>query len=387
MRSFALTGIVIGILLSGFHSGLYAQNAPVTTAATITNVLPGQQVVVPVTVNSFDNIGSVTLTMDYDTSKLRFLSYSRNPLLTGFFSVGDNELGNGKRRLILGWFGNGTTLASGNYIVKYTFEYISGEAILAWYDFGGQYCEYTNSNGTILNDSPFSTYYVNGLISPATSLNAKMMLEGPYQNGSMTKQLKNSGLIPLSQPYSGSPWNYNGTEHVSSIPANCTDWVLVELRTTPSSTSKIASRAGFITSSGIITDLNGIGALGFPDISNGNYYVVVRHRNHLPVMSANPVPLGASSMLYDFTSGAEKVYGGSGSFKLIDPASSAWGMVAGDATNEGSIYVDDYSDHWTPSFGLTNSYHAADFNLDGNVLVDDYSDYWLPNFGISFILP
>lgn len=382
-----ITGILVWILYLGFCSGSHAQNAPVTTATTLSNVLPGQQITVPVTVTGFNNIGSITLSLDYDTSKLQYISYTRNPQLSGFFSVGDNNLGNGKRRLILGWFGNGLSLASGSYIVKYNFRYVSGEAQLEWYDAGGQFCEYTNASGTILNDQPSGTYYINGQVIPAVSLHARIFLEGPYQSGSMTKQLNYSSLIPLNQPYSGSPWNYGGTEHVSSIPANCTDWVLVELRTSPDANTKVSTRAGFITNTGLITDLNGIGPLGFPDISSGNYFVVVHHRNHLPVMSANAVPLASSSMLYDFSTGANKVFGGSGSYKLVDPGTSTWGMVAGDATNEGSIFVNDYSDHWMPSFGLTNSYHVADFNMDGNIMIDDYTDFWLPNFGISFILP
>ena len=34
----------------------------------------------------------------------------------------------------------------------------------------------------------------------------------------------------------------------------------------------------------------------------GDYFIVIKHRNHLPVMSANTVSLnGSTSVLYDFT--------------------------------------------------------------------------------------
>jgi hypothetical protein len=49
----------------------------------------------------------------------------------------------------------------------------------------------------------------------------------------------------------------------------------------------------------------------------GNYYIVIKHRNHLAVMSANAVSLnGTSSTLYDFTTGSDKFYGNGGAKQL-----------------------------------------------------------------------
>lgn len=66
-------------------------------------------------------------------------------------------------------------------------------------------------------------------------VNIKVNLQGAYNplTGGMTiAALNNLGYIPLSQPYSGTPWNYTGTESVVSIPnVNIVDWILIELRT------------------------------------------------------------------------------------------------------------------------------------------------------------
>jgi hypothetical protein len=152
------------LLLAVLHAA--AQNAPVTTAATVSNAIANQDVTVPVTVTGFNTIGSLTLSLDYDYSKLHFVSGTQNPSLNGTFNVGDNDLGNGMHRVIAGWYGSGTSLPNGSAVVTYTFTYLSGNPTLVWYDMGPS-CEYTDVNSNILNDIPTSSYYINGLICAA----------------------------------------------------------------------------------------------------------------------------------------------------------------------------------------------------------------------------
>lgn len=158
----------VGCLIVSLNT-MQGQNAPVTCAGTLNNAVPGQSIIVPVTATGFNNIGSVTLTLDYDYQKLHFVSSTKNPLLSGTFSVGDNDLGNGMHRLILGWYGTGTTLPDGASIVNYEFFYVFGNASLQWFDMGPS-CEYTDANSNILNDLPTSAYYINGWICSAVSI-------------------------------------------------------------------------------------------------------------------------------------------------------------------------------------------------------------------------
>ena len=176
-----IKGFILGCLIVAGNY-LFAQNAPVTTAATVANAIPGQNVTVPVTVTNFNTIGSATLTLDYDYSKLHFVSGTQNPLLSGNFNVGDNDLGNGMHRLILGWYGSGTSLPNGTWIVNYIFTYISGTPSLQWYEMGPS-CEYTDANANILNDSPTSSYYINGLVcgslpAPGTITGINLVCQG-----------------------------------------------------------------------------------------------------------------------------------------------------------------------------------------------------------------
>ena len=121
--------------------------------------------------------------------------------------------------------------------------------------------------------------------------------------------------MPTDQPYYAAPWNYSGNEHVGSIPSGVVDWVLVELRSDTTTTT--ATRAAFVKSDGTVVDTDGTSAVAFVSVPAGSYYVVIRHRNHLAVMSAVAVALNSSSSLYDFTTGQGQAY--STNPGVIDP--------------------------------------------------------------------
>ena len=164
MKQKILFSLFIWCFVSVFHHSLKAQNAPVTIIANVGSVISGQTVNVPVTVTNFTNIGSISLSLDYDSSELHFVSATINPLLAGNYSTGDNVMTNKIHRLVTGWYGSGVTLTDGTWIINYAFTYISGTPTLHWFDDGAS-CEYTDDIANSLNDAPFSTYYINGLVT------------------------------------------------------------------------------------------------------------------------------------------------------------------------------------------------------------------------------
>ncbi len=170
-----------------------------------------------------------------------------------------------------------------------------------------------------------------GAVSFGVDLNLKVFLEGSFASGSMTTTLNSSGYLPIHQPYNTAPWNHNGGELVSDLdetPANGTpdfyennpdivDWILVELRTGTDASTKVAQRSGFVKSDGTVVGPDGTSPLRF-GVKERSYYIVVSHRNHLPVMSANPVPFtNAAVTNYDFTTGSDKYYGGTNAAKQL----------------------------------------------------------------------
>ncbi len=104
-----------------------------------------------------------------------------------------------------------------------------------------------------------------------------------------------SSSIPLAQPYSVSPWSYTGSEttDLSFITTNnIVDWVYIELRTGASAgaaTTVVSRRAALVKDTGVIIDTNGSTDIDFGGVLPGDYYIAVFHRNHLPIISSQPI--------------------------------------------------------------------------------------------------
>jgi hypothetical protein len=212
-------------------------------------------------------------------------------------------------------------------------------------------------------------------------------LEGPFNGTDMNTDLQAAGVIPTTQPYNIAPWNYAGTESVTSVPAGVVDWVLVELRdadlpenATPSTKLTGWPKAFFLKSDGQIVDLDGssLPNIGSPTITN-NLFIVVRHRNHIDIMSSAGATLTGNNYTYDFTTGIGQAYGGSAGYKQI--GTSAYGMVAGDGDGDGASSTSDFN-AWTTDFGFSNVYNSQDFDFDASVQLSDYNQ-WTINFGFN----
>jgi hypothetical protein len=221
-------------------------------------------------------------------------------------------------------------------------------------------------------------------VAPATkTLNVRVFLEGPYAgSGTMTTTL-NPDQIPVSQPYNVAPWNYSGTESVVSMPAGVVDWVLVDLRdaATPETALPATSLTGwpkamFAKSDGSIVALDGTSQpnIGNPTVTN-NLYVVIRHRNHIAVMSASGLTLAGSTYSYDFSTLLTQAYGGAAGYKEI--ATGVFGMVSGDADGDGKVFPSDYI-QWSGKYNLTG-YLNSDYDMDSKVFPSDYVK-WSSNY-------
>jgi hypothetical protein len=224
-----------------------------------------------------------------------------------------------------------------------------------------------------------------------TTLDLKVYLEGPFQGASMTTLINQYNYLPLNQPYNGLPWNYPGTESVTSIPnASIVDWLLLELRETDGSagsatiSTRIAQKAVFLKNNGSIVDLDGSSLPEFNLAISQNLFVVIWHRNHLGIISANPVTGSEGIYAYDFTSSIGQVYGGQAAHKEISPGK--WGMVAADGNADGVVDMNDKNDTWMTQAGLSG-YYSGDFNLDTRVNNIDKNDFLIQNTGYGNQVP
>ena len=207
-----------------------------------------------------------------------------------------------------------------------------------------------------------------------------MNLEGPYNGPYMKTNLKAGGYIPISQPYNTSPWGYSGTESSEAF-TGVVDWILVELRDATDAASAtggtmIERQAAFLLGSGNCV-------IEFSSSYSNNLYVVIWHRNHLPVLTNNPVLITDGVHNYDFTTGTGQAYGTDAQKNLGD---GIYGMYAGDADASGTINSVDKTINWSNTAG-ESGYLQSDLDLDGQADNPDKNDIWLINQGNSSQLP
>ncbi len=223
------------------------------------------------------------------------------------------------------------------------------------------------------------------VISTGFNVNLHAFLEGPFNGLEMIPSL--NLILPLNQPYNISPWNYDGAESVDMIPnSNVVDWVLVELRETAGNASTatpstvIARQAGFILNNGTIVKTDGISPMRIDVTITENAYAVVWHRNHLGILSANPLTMENGEYSYNFTSGMGQVFGEINGHKEIAPG--IWGMMAGDGFTNEEVNNSDKNEIWEAQNG-DFGYLSGDFNMDGQVNEFDKSESWGQNAGRS----
>ena len=262
----------------------------------------------------------------------------------------------------------------------------SGETVsgLIWREgYSSSYDEYAvsdlGSNSYFLDDyvvNSDTTYYfvladeesdlIQGLILSMTA-----WLQGPYSSGAMTNALRTSELIPAAANdnavYGGTTWNYDGPESVATpadLPGNAVDWVLIELRDAPTAADATASTTEKTVAGLILTDGSIVGTNGNPISIKGldiqdNLYVVLRHRNHLDVMSAGNLTTNAQGEFeWDFTE-SNSAYG---SNSLADLGNGEYGLIAGDVNADGFV-----------SYVGTNNDKVAIYNaINGNQSISNF---------------
>ena len=152
------------------------------------------------------------------------------------------------------------------------------------------------------------------------TMNIKVMLEGAYDSEirAMSTALNDGGYLPgqkpttffgaktsSGNPYYQAPWFYVGEEGKEGgsgssyvYHPNVVDWVLVSLRKTQARDSEVCKIAGLLHRDGIIEFRRPMAMMMDPE---AEFYIVVEHRNHLPVMSTTPIPVVGGEMHYDFT--------------------------------------------------------------------------------------
>ena len=291
-------------------------------------------------------------------------------------------------------------VSGGNMLTIYNNQDLTVEnAVFMSYSWVEDYNVYKNStsgNVTFINamgnfageSYEFDPYNLVHWGDPQITLNLTVFLEGPYNGTNMNTGLNDLSILPLTQPYNTAPWNYGGTESVPSIPdVNIVDWLLVELRDAPNAASAtsatiVEQQASFLLNDGSLVGLDGSSILSFNHSIIQSLFVVIWHRNHLGIMSANPITESGGVYTYNFTTSAGQAYGTDAQKNL---AGGVYGMFGGDANADGDVNTNDKI-IWANDAGAYG-YKSADFNMDGQTENKDKNDIWQQNIGESSQLP
>jgi hypothetical protein len=264
--------------------------------------------------------------------------------------------------------------------------------ILVGFDAGGLDAGIYTADITINSndpDMPIIILPVTLNVTEHLTINLKIFLEGPFNGSAMSTGLTGLPDFPLTQPYQGPPWNYPGTESVAGVPPDVVDWILVEYRDAPDAVSATEStvvgrQAAFLLSDGSVTDMDGVSDLQ-PVISvSQQLFAVVYHRNHLAVMSGDPLIMAGGIYSYDFTTGAGKAYGGINAHIEIVPG--IWGMTGGDCNADGLVNAGDISDSWYSAAGLSG-YIISDPDMDTQVNNKDKNNLVIKNLNFASQVP
>lgn len=245
---------------------------------------------------------------------------------------------------------------------------------------------------TILVESDCIYLNIQAFMEGAYSLNTQEMTTGlNTSRGLLPGQTPINNLVsgtPAGQPYSLAPWNYAGQEGADWTNDNYTndavDWVLVSFRLSEDKASQIAQTAAL---------LNKDGSIDFPDrcVLSADWadpmYIVIEHRNHIGIMSPQPVTVTNQVLSYDFR-GADS-YSTESGYGQKEISTGVWAMFAGDGDQSDDFSYDINGEDkqiWYEQNGVFDIYLQGDYNLDGDINGLD-KGHWMMNNGISSRVP
>ena len=218
----------------------------------------------------------------------------------------------------------------------------------------------------------------------AVVLNLKVLLSGAMyeESDTMRTTLNYKHYITERPPDTvsgnGTPFVYMSEQYEGVTPkffsahSDIVDWVIIELRDSRDFTVPVDTISAFVRKDGRVLSTSGDSLITLKEeITPNNYYIIIRHRNHLSVMSNNPVFLNSFTELYDFTASIDQYFG----YHAHELSNGKFAMYPGDANCDGTVNILDYQIFHSQSFSALAGYLFADFNMDGILTGSDFNTF------------
>ncbi len=317
-----------------YQDGMISHHlAPITKIESATATTPGQTVSTLVIVRDFSNIGSFTLTLNYDPGVISYVNTIPNSLLGGSFTASSD----GQGQIIFVWNGSSKSLPDGSTLFNLYFTYHGGSSSFEWYYNSGS-CEYGEGTKSInLYDEPKTAFYINGTVTPSIkALHLTALLEGLY-NGSGT----------MRGASDGSGFHF---------PLGTADLIKISLHKA-SDYPVIGYQASDVT-----LNTSGVATVGIPEAIHGWYYIAISNRNSIETISADSVSFTGNTINYNFNSPA-KAYGNN----LGSTTDGSSVIYSGDSNQDQIVDGSDLSDISNLAQAAESGYIPEDLNGDGLV--------------------
>ena len=107
---------------------------------------------------------------------------------------------------------------------------------------------------------------------------------------------------------------------------------------------------------------SGMGTFTLPSLFNSNYYLTIRHRNHILTTTSSPISFSSSTINYAFDM-PSKAFGNN----MVLMTGGNWAFYAGDVNQDGIIDGSDLSDIGNKNDLFSTGYLPEDVNGDGLV--------------------
>lgn len=271
-----------------------------------------------------------------------------------------------------------------------------------WLAFASKPIYIFKNKAYIFSNSPTVSYYnlwvydptdnsVKSLVTLPTNnpinkaaLNINVLLQGAYDasTGLMRDDLRQQAYLPIESPYFAQTQvteELNPALLARSDDTAPVDWVLIELRDKTDKTKVVATKSALIQRNGQVIDpQTGSQTLSWDTVAAGDYFVAIKHRNHLGIMSNNTVALGTSVVMLDFTNPLLATLGAYSRLIVGDKAL----MWAGDSNQDGMLIANGNNSDTTTILGnllmdplntdfnsnyMLSGYFEDDINMDGSV--------------------
>ena len=159
--------VLSGVSELGAFAVFSGFTAPITTISTLTEQCHNSTISVPVTVTNFNNVGGISLVMDFDETLLSLSGVSWNAAI-----VGGQHLEPIPGKITFSWISTtGVNISDNETLFTLDFNYIGVDpnptpatTALTWDNSDPAYLEYATPDGTVLTDDPFVDYYFDGSI-------------------------------------------------------------------------------------------------------------------------------------------------------------------------------------------------------------------------------